>query len=216
MDFEILKKRMVKDQLIGRGIKDQKVLSVFSRLPRHEFITPELVKSAYEDCPLPIGSGQTISQPYMVAFMTELLKLTGKEKVLELGTGSGYQSAVLATLAEKVYSIERIEKLANLAREHLKNLGIDNVEVQVGDGTLGLKDFHPYDAIIVTAGAPKIPPALIEQLADGGRLVIPVGGRFSQEIVLIEKKGDEVIETKECGCVFVPLIGEQGWKSGYE
>lgn len=213
MDFEILRKRMVEHQLAGRGIKDERVLSVFSEVPRHKFVADELISSAYEDCPLPIGSGQTISQPYMVALMTELLKLTGRERVLELGTGSGYQSAILSLLVKEVYSVERVEKLANSADIRLKELGINNVYIKVADGTLGLESFKPYDAIIVTAGSPQLPPALIEQLSSEGRLVIPIGGRMSQVLMLVEKKGSELVKTEICGCVFVPLLGKQGWKT---
>jgi len=211
VDFEALRKRMVEHQLAGRGIKDERVLSVFLKVPRHKFVSEELISSAYEDCPLPIGSGQTISQPYMVALMSELLQLTGEERVLEIGTGSGYQSAILSYLAREVYSVERIEKLADLAEKRLQEMGINNVHLKTGDGTLGLKSCKPYDGIIVTAGAPQIPQALIEQLSDGGRLVIPVGGRMSQMLTLIEKKGNKIIKTENCGCIFVPLLGKQGW-----
>jgi len=212
MDFAAIRNSMVKQQLIVRGIKDERVLSAFLNIPRHEFVAPELVKSAYEDCPLPIGSSQTISQPYMVAIMTELLGLKGSEKVLELGTGSGYQTAVLARLAAQVYSLERIERLAKAARERLEKLKVTNVNIITGDGTLGLEEHRPYDSIMVTAGAPRIPECLIEQLNDPGRLVIPVGGRLSQTLMLVEKKDNETINKEICGCVFVPLVGEMGWR----
>ncbi len=203
---------MVKTQLIARGIKDKRVLAAFLKVPRHKFVAPELVKSAYEDCPLPIGNGQTISQPYMVALMTELLKLTGPERVLEIGTGSGYQTAILAELAKEVYSIERIEKLAENARKSLHDAGYHNVNINVGDGSLGLSEFEPYDGIIVTAGAPETPSFLPAQLKDGGRLVIPVGGSFSQTLIVCEKTGKELLSKEICGCIFVPLLGEAGWK----
>jgi len=212
VDFDALRKLMVERQLIERGIKDKRVLDVFLKIPRHKFIAPELANSAYDDCPLPIGSGQTISQPFMVALMTELLALKGTERVLELGTGSGYQTAILAALAKEVYSVERIEKLANAANERLDDMGINNVHIQIGDGTLGLEDFQPYEAIMVTAGAPEIPRALTEQLSEGGRLVIPEGGRFTQTLMLLEKHEGKIAQQEICGCVFVPLLGKQGWK----
>ena len=211
MDFENLRKRMVETQLVERGITDDRVLSVFLNIPRHEFVIPELRRSAYEDHPLPIGSGQTISQPYMVALMTELLEVSDKMKVLELGTGSGYQTAILAALAKEVYSVERIAGLANSAANTLDRLGIKNVHIKIADGTIGLAEFQPYDAIMVTAGAPRVPQALLDQLAEGGRLVIPVGSRFSQVLMCVQKKGGQIVETRSCGCVFVPLLGKQGW-----
>ncbi len=211
MDFENLRKRMVETQLIERGITDDRVLSVFLGMPRHEFIASELRRCAYEDRPLPIGSGQTISQPYMVALMTELLEVSDKMKVLELGTGSGYQTAILAALAREVYSVERIARLAGSAASVLDRLGIKNVHIKTADGTIGLAEFQPYDAIMVTAGAPRVPQALLDQLTDGGRLVIPVGSRFSQVLMCVQKKGGQIVETRSCGCVFVPLLGKQGW-----
>ncbi|MFH2138388.1 MAG: protein-L-isoaspartate(D-aspartate) O-methyltransferase [Candidatus Omnitrophota bacterium] len=215
-DFYFLRDQMIETQLTLRGIKDRRVLDAFRKVARHEFVSPELEKSAYEDHPLPIGSGQTISQPYMVALMSELLELKGQERVLEIGTGSGYQSAILAQLAKEVYSLERIEKLAHKTRERFQNLGIDNVFIEVGDGTLGFEKHSPYDAIIVTAASPEIPPALLSQLNDGGRLVIPVGGRSQQVLTCCVRKKEQVEIRKVCGCVFVPLIGKEGWKSVYE
>ncbi|MCG2711346.1 MAG: protein-L-isoaspartate(D-aspartate) O-methyltransferase [Candidatus Omnitrophica bacterium] len=211
MDFENSRKRMVDSQLVERGIKNERVLFVFLNIPRHEFVAPELRGSAYDDRPLPIGSGQTISQPYMAALMTELLELTDKMKVLELGTGSGYQASILGALAREVYSVERIAGLAETAAGTLYRLGIKNVHIKIADGSIGLEEFQPYDAIMVTAGAPRVPQALLDQLKDGGRLVIPVGNRFSQELKCLRKKGGQIVETKSCGCVFVPLLGEQGW-----
>ncbi len=207
---------MVERQIISRGIKDERLLGVFLKVPRHEFLGHESLTSAYEDCPLPIGSGQTISQPYMAALMTELLALKGHERILEIGTGSGYQTAILAELAKEVYSVERIEVLAAAARKRLEKLGYNNAHIYVGDGTQGLKEFAPYDGIIVTAGAPDVPSLLVEQLKDRGKLVIPVGGRLMQSLMLIEKNGEEIITKDICGCVFVPLIGEKGWKGRYE
>ncbi|MFH1093909.1 MAG: protein-L-isoaspartate(D-aspartate) O-methyltransferase [Candidatus Omnitrophota bacterium] len=212
MDFENLRKRMVESQLVERGIKDERVLSVFLDTPRHEFIAPELRRYSYEDRPLPIGSGQTISQPYMAALMTELLEVTEEMKVLELGTGSGYQTSILAALAREVYSVERIAVLAENAAGTLDRLGIKNVHIKIADGSIGLKEFQPYDAIMVTAGAPRVPQALLDQLRDGGRLVIPVGSRFSQELMCVQKKEGQLVETRSCGCVFVPLLGKQGWR----
>lgn len=212
MNFDKFRQLMVDEQLVRRGIKDKRVLDAFFKVPRHEFVPPELQKAAYEDCPLPIGSGQTISQPYMVALMTELLNLRGEERVLEIGTGSGYQAAILAELAKEVYSVERIEKLAQIAETTLKNLGYQNIYICVGDGSLGLAEFKPYDGILVTAGAPEVPKSLVFQLKTGGRLIIPVGGSFSQILTIVEKNENEAVITENCGCVFVPLIGEEGWK----
>lgn len=211
MNFEAKRKRMVQTQLIARGIKDERVLAVFLSLPRHEFVSEELIDSAYDDCPLPIGSGQTISQPYMVALMTEMLGLKGDETVLELGTGSGYQAAVLACLAKQVHTIERIERLSVQAQDKFNNLGIRNIQFHIGDGTLGLEQFKPYDAIIATAAAPQLPLPLIEQLSDNGRLVIPLGDRSLQTLTMFVKHNNKIIKTEKCGCVFVPLIGQKGW-----
>ncbi len=211
MDFKILRKQMVKNQLLKRGIKDDRVLSVFLDIPRHEFVAPELGRSSYEDRPLPIGSGQTISQPYMVALMSELLQVKKHMKVLELGTGSGYQSAILGALAKEVYSVERLSVLADSAAKTLDSLGIKNVHIKIADGSIGLEEFQPYDAIMVAAGVPKVPQALLDQLCDGGRLVIPVGSRFSQVLICLQKQEGKIVERKSCGCVFVPLLGKQGW-----
>ncbi|MCK4462691.1 MAG: protein-L-isoaspartate(D-aspartate) O-methyltransferase [Candidatus Omnitrophica bacterium] len=212
MDFEFLRQRMVDEQLIPRGISDRAVLSVFRKVPRHEFVPQDYMDSAYDDHPLPIGGGQTISQPYMVALMTEQLNLKGGEKILEIGAGSGYQAAILAEIASEVYTVERIETLAEKCDTALKNLGYKNIKVVVSDGTLGYEGAAPYDGIIVTCGAPEIPSSYIEQLKIGGILVIPIGSQFSQVLTVI-KKTKEGIETKEvCGCVFVPLIGKDGWK----
>lgn len=212
MDYETLRKVMVEEQLISRGIKDKRVLDAMGKVPRHIFIEEALRSRAYGDYPLPIGEKQTISQPYMVALMTEALELRGNEKVLEIGTGSGYQSAVLAELCDKVYSVERIKSLAIKAREHLDSLKYMNVAIKIFDGTYGWIEHAPYDAIIVTAGAPEIPQSLIDQLVISGRMVIPVGDEFSQVLVKVEKNKDGIKTTNICGCVFVKLVGNYGWK----
>lgn len=212
MAYEYERKLMVEEQLKVRGIADIRVLEAMAAVPRHLFVDEHLEDKAYEDCALPIGEGQTISQPYMVASMTELLELKGDEKVLEIGTGSGYQSAVLSMLASEVYSIERIQTLASRARKVLDRLDYNNVHVIVSDGTLGLPDLSPFDGIIVTAGAPEIPQHYVEQLKIGGRLVIPVGSRYSQVLYQIKKKESDVSTKVSTACVFVPLIGKNGWQ----
>jgi len=207
MDFDALRKNMVEVQLVGRGdITDKKVIEAFLKVPRHRFVSEKLQKDAYGDYPLPIGSGQTISQPYIVALMTELMKLTGNEKVLEVGTGSGYQAAVLSRLAKEVYTIERHEQLANRANEVLADIGCSNVHVMVGDGTEGWPLRAPFDAIMVTAATEGIPQPLKDQLKEGGRIVAPLGGAFSQTLTVLERKHKKWIEKPICGCVFVPLI----------
>jgi len=202
---------MVSRQIAGRGVSDERVLEVMREVPRHLFVGRGMEQSAYSDHALPIGEGQTISQPYMVAVMTETLNLSGVEKVLEIGTGSGYQTAVLAGLADRVFSVERIEPLARRARELLDELDIHNVSVRVGDGTIGWKEFEPYDRIIVTAGSPEVPQSLVEQLADPGILVIPVGPASVQQLTIIDKRDGVVAERKAGGCSFVPLLGREGW-----
>ncbi len=211
MDYEILRKRMVQEQLIPRGIKNPTVLNVFSKIERHKFIPESLRSSAYADFPLSIGEGQTISQPYIVALMTECLDLTGKEKVLEIGTGSGYQTAILAELAGEVYSIERFEVLTERAQTLLSELGYKNIKIKVGDGTLGWEEAAPFDRIIITAASPKIPLPLIEQLADSGKLILPLGESLAQVLTLVEKKEGKLKSMDICGCVFVPLVGKHGW-----
>jgi protein-L-isoaspartate(D-aspartate) O-methyltransferase len=198
--------------LVPRGISDKRVLAAFKKVPRHELVDKDLVQNAYNDYPLPIGENQTISQPYMVALMTESLNLTAGDKVLEVGTGSGYQSAILAELAKDVYSVERFKALADRSSAVLKKLGYGNVHMKVGDGTLGWEEFAPYDGIMVTAGAPGIPESLTRQLKDGGRLIIPVGaGGFGQTLTLVEKIGENIRTSELCACMFVPLIGKEGW-----
>ncbi|MDD5496211.1 MAG: protein-L-isoaspartate(D-aspartate) O-methyltransferase [Candidatus Omnitrophica bacterium] len=212
MDFDMMRRRMVEEQLIARGIADRKVLEAFMKVPRHEFVREEFFESAYGDHPLPIGNNQTISQPYMVALMTECLGLKGDERVLEIGTGSGYQMAILCQIAKEIYSVERFKDLAENADSVLKRLGYANYAIKVGDGTLGWEDRAPYDAVIVTAGAPGIPRSLVGQMKDGGRLVIPMGGEFGQVLTVVRKKGDTVEASEVCGCMFVPLIGREGWQ----
>ena len=212
MEFATARNRMVESQLISRGIKDVRVLGAMRKVPRHRFVEEALVSQAYNDHPLPIGEKQTISQPYMVAMMTEALELHGNEKVLEIGTGSGYQTAILAELADKIYSIERIRSLSIKARRILDELGYFNVVLKVSDGTLGLKEEAPLDAIIVTAGSPEVPQPLVDQLAMGGRLVVPVGDRYTQSLMKIVR-GKEGITKKDLGgCRFVNLLGRHGWK----
>ena len=203
---------MVERQLEARGIKDRRVLDAMREVPRHLFVPAAYRERAYDDCPLPIDERQTISQPYMVAWMTELLRLEGEETVLEVGTGSGYQGAVLSKLARFVFTMERIPLLAEAAKKRLRDMGIENAEVVVGDGTEGLLEHAPYEGIIVTAGSPSVPPRLVEQLVDGGRLVIPVGSSAVQMLTVIEKRGDKTITREEGSCVFVPLVGRYGWE----
>lgn len=214
MDFGSERERMVSGQLIPRGISDRKVLGAFRAVPRHEFIPKRYAGGAYGDHPVPIGQNQTISQPYMVALMTELLRLDGGEQVLEIGTGSGYQTAILANIAGTVYSVERFKELADVAAETLKRLGYTNCYIRSGDGTQGWQEHAPYDGILVTAGSPGVPGSLIAQLGEGARLVIPVGGQFSQVLTVVEKRGSSVKVEEVCGCVFVPLIGKEGWTAG--
>jgi len=211
-EFERKRLEMVECQLKVRGIKDPRVLDTMARIPRHLFVPAKVRERAYCDAPLHIGEGQTISQPYMVALMTETLALTGSEKVLEIGTGSGYQTAILADLARFVYSVERIALLAESARERLESMGCTNVDVRVADGSVGLGTEAPFDAIIVTAGAPEVPASLCSQLAEGGRLEVPVGSRTLQRLHLVKKQHGQLSTTESTGCVFVPLIGDEGWE----
>jgi protein-L-isoaspartate(D-aspartate) O-methyltransferase len=212
MDFKELRDFMVKTQLIPRGIKDERVLNAMKKVPRHLFIDESMQYKAYDDMALPIGEGQTISQPYMVAVMTQLLELKGNEKVLEIGTGSGYQAAILAELAEEVYSVERVTALAIRAEERFHSLEYNNIHVKMGDGTLGWPEEAPFDRIIITAGTPKIPDPLIEQLSEKGIIIAPVGERFSQQLLKVRKSKGKLLEDYHTLCVFVPLIGEYGWK----
>jgi protein-L-isoaspartate(D-aspartate) O-methyltransferase len=212
MDYKELRELMVRTQLIPRGIKDSRVLDAMERVPRHLFIGSAAAGNAYSDMALPIGEGQTISQPYMVAIMTELLELKGREKVLEVGTGSGYQAAVLAELSLEVFTIERIAPLAERAETKFRELSYANVHVKTGDGTLGWPEEAPFDRIIITAGSPEIPAPLIEQLAKGGIIVIPVGDLYSQQLLKYRNAGEKPITEYHTPCVFVPLIGQYGWK----
>jgi len=210
------RERMVEEQLAARGITDPRVLAAMRRVPRHAFVDPALQEKAHRDHPLPIGEGQTISQPFIVGKMTELLALTGREKVLEIGTGCGYQAAVLAELAARVCTVERLPKLAARARETIERLGYTNVWVRTANGTLGWPDEAPFDRILVAAGGPSVPPPLFEQLAEGGRLVMPVGDAASQVLQVVEKVNGQMRVTENSGCVFVKLVGKYAWETGTE
>lgn len=210
-DLTVAREKMVKNQLISRGIKDERVLQVMGKIPRHLFIEEALSGDAYNDHPVPIGEKQTISQPYIVALMTEALELKGNENTLEIGTGSGYQTAILAGLSSKVYTIERIKSLLVNARKLLAQLRYDNILFKAFDGTLGWKEYAPFDAIIVTAGAPSLLSSLADQLADNGRMIVPVGDRYSQELIKVIRKGASVEQKNLGGCRFVNLIGVYGW-----
>jgi protein-L-isoaspartate(D-aspartate) O-methyltransferase len=214
LSLESRRHQMVEHQIKARGIKDPLVLAALSKVPRHVFVAPEYADAAYEDRPLSIGQGQTISQPYMVAVMTVALKLKGGERVLEIGTGSGYQTAILAEICTHVVSVERKPDLSAAAEVVLRDLGYANVELVVGDGSRGHPAGAPYDGILVTAGAPEVPRVLLGQLAEGGRLVIPVGNSFQQTLTSVTKMGREYRTERLEGCVFVPLIGEYGWNEG--
>jgi len=209
--FEQARELMVRRQIEARGVSDQRVLAAMREISRHIFAARTHQDRSYDDCPLPIGFGQTISQPYMVAIMTQLLRLTGNERVLELGTGSGYQAAILAKLANWVYTVERIPELSEMAKLNVAECGLNNITFVIADGTKGWPDEAPYNAIIVTAGAPGIPVPLFDQLAEGGRLVIPVGDRFSQTLKVVEKIGGVKRTRDFLDCRFVDLVGEYGW-----
>jgi protein-L-isoaspartate(D-aspartate) O-methyltransferase len=215
-DFAALRRRMVNTQLAARGIRDPDVLEAMNTVPREAFVPADQAPFAYADSALPIGQGQTISQPYIVALMTEALELAAEERVLEIGTGSGYAAAVLSRIAKEVYTVERHVKLARAAEARFRQLGYDNIQIHVGDGTLGWAEYAPYDAIVVTAGGPEIPELLVEQLEMGGRLVIPVGPtRNLQELIRIRRTSESDFERENLGGVrFVPLVGEAGWKVG--
>ena len=212
MNFENARKRMIQSQIVARGINDSRLIDAMMKVPRHIFVEEAMAAQAYSDSALPIGEKQTISQPYMVALMTEMLHLTGTEKVLEIGTGSGYQTAILARLAARVYTIERIRTLALKARKALDSLGFLNINLRIEDGTCGWETEAPFDAIVVTAGAPDVPGHLIDQLDIGGRLVIPVGNQSEQLLVRITKGADGSVTREESvNCRFVKLIGQFGW-----
>jgi protein-L-isoaspartate(D-aspartate) O-methyltransferase len=216
-DFAKLRQQMVKTQLVPRGINDADVLRAMGKVERHRFVPASQQESAYRDYPLPIGEGQTISQPYIVALMTQLLAANKDSKVLEIGTGSGYQAAVLAELAKEVYTIEIIESLGKSAEARLRELGYENVHVRVGDGYAGWPEHAPFDGVIVTCACREAPEPLVSQLAEGGRMVIPVGSSLSyQTLMLFEKKGGVLRKKDITGCVFVPLLGPHGWVAGPE
>jgi len=205
-------RRALVQELREKGIRDARVLSAMEKVPRHLFVLPEYLFAAYDDRPLPIGLGQTISQPYIVALSTEALELSGEEKVLEIGTGSGYQTAILAELAKEVFTVERLPELSLEAQERLRKLGYTNVRFRVGDGTKGWPEEAPFPAILVTAAAPRVPKSLFAQLSEAGRMVIPVGGRFHQDLWLVRKVGGEPVYEHLCPVTFVPLIGEEGFR----
>jgi protein-L-isoaspartate(D-aspartate) O-methyltransferase len=212
IDFPKARLKMVEEQIIAKGIKDPRVIKAMKKVPRHLFVEEALQAQAYSDHPLPIGEKQTISQPYMVALMTETLELKGREKVLEVGAGSGYQAAILAELAAKVFSIERVRVLGLRARKLLYDLGYFNVEIKISDGTHGWAEEKPFDAIIVTAGSPVISQPLLDQLAIGGRLIIPVGDAFAQDLIRVTKTEEGFRKEDLGGCRFVKLIGKYGWQ----
>jgi protein-L-isoaspartate(D-aspartate) O-methyltransferase len=211
-NFKIQLQNMLKSQIISRGIKDKKVLKAISEIPRHYFVLEEYLDEAYADKPLPIGYNQTISQPYIVALMTELLELNENDKVLEIGTGSGYQTAILAKIAKEVYTIDRIPELVEFAKKNIAKLKLKNINFKIGDGTLGWKEFAPFDKIIVTAASPSIPNTLVNQLNNNGIMVIPVGPRYSQTLKVIRKINNKLNEENSIECIFVPLIGKEAWK----
>jgi protein-L-isoaspartate(D-aspartate) O-methyltransferase len=212
-DFAPQRQQMVQQQLITRGINDQRVLAAMAKVPREEFVTAESRTASYEDRPLAIGYGQTISQPYMVAFMTEQLRLKPSDRVLEVGTGSGYQAAILAELVSEIYSIEIVEPLAKNAEATLQRLGYKNVHLKIGDGYKGWPETAPFDAIIVTCAPDKVPQPLVDQLKDGGRMIIPVGDRFAQELYLLEKKNGQLKQSVTLPVRFVPMESEAEKKS---
>jgi protein-L-isoaspartate(D-aspartate) O-methyltransferase len=211
-EYAALRAEMIEKQLRRRGIGDAEVLAAMTAVPRHEFVAEELRSHAYDDLPLPIGGGQTISQPYMVAAMTAALHLQPSDRVLEIGTGCGYHAAVLSRLAKEIFTIERRPELASTASARLARLGYANAHVHCGDGTLGLPEFAPFDVILVAAAAPAVPKPLLAQLAEGGRMILPVGNTEHQELRLIEKRGDAFPTKMLEGCRFVPLVGYHGWQ----
>jgi len=211
MSYNYQRESMVEKQIKMRGITDEKVLKAMKEVQRHKFVGEALLNVAYQDSPLPIGYGQTISQPYIVAVMTELLDIKDDHKVLEIGTGSGYQSAILSKLAMSVITVERIPELFQQAKERLQNLGYNNIIVINGDGTIGYKKYAPYDRIVVTAAAPEVPKSLIEQLALHGKMVIPIGNRITQWLEIIDKEKDTIQREKREGVRFVPLLGKEAW-----
>lgn len=208
MDYKDIRAAMVQDQLVRRGITDKSVLAAFLKVQRHDFVPDNLKKDAYEDFPLPIGEKQTISQPYIAALMSEALEVRATDKVLEIGTGSGYQTAILLELTTDVYSMERLRALADRARENLTKSGYLPIRIRVGDGTFGWPEEAPFDRILIAAAVKQTPASLIEQLKEGGKMIIPLGETFSQMLTLIEKKNNQINSTNICGCVFVPLVSK--------
>lgn len=211
-EYGLLRRRMVSDQIARRGLRDPRLLKVMESIPRHFFVLPEDLPWAYSDGPLPIGQGQTVSQPYIVALMTDLLHLAPSFRVLEVGTGSGYQAAVLGNMVKEVHSVEINPELAHRAKQLLDQLGYINVHIHQGDGSLGWPEFAPYDGIIVTAAGPQVPPPLLEQLAEGGRLVLPVGSRGYQVLEVHQRLEGRIVCEENIPVAFVPLRGEYGWK----
>ncbi len=205
------RQKMVEEQILDRGIKNYNVIEVMSRVPRHLFVSSSFQHKAYGDHPLPIGENQTISQPYIVAAMTEALNLSGKERVLEIGTGSGYQTAILAELADQIFTVERVKSLGKMAKTTLDQMGYANINYKIFDGTYGWRDQGPYDAILITAAAPDIPKTLIEQVKDRGRIVAPIGDEENQELILFTRQGSRLQKKILCACNFVPLIGKYGF-----
>jgi protein-L-isoaspartate(D-aspartate) O-methyltransferase len=212
LDYARARRRMVEEQIIGRGIKDRRVISVMELVPRHIFVPETLHGQAYGDSALPIGEGQTISQPFIVAFMSEALELKGEERILEIGTGSGYQTVILAQLAARIYSVERIRSLLERARKNFDQVQCRNIMTRLFDGSYGWKEEGPFDAILVTAGAPSLPPPLLEQLKIGGTLVIPIGDKQSQRLLRMRRNKRRLSEEDLRECNFVPLFGEHGWE----
>jgi protein-L-isoaspartate(D-aspartate) O-methyltransferase len=216
-DYAVQRERMVRDLIAGRGVQDERVLAAMRKVPRHLFVKDHMKSRAYGDHALPIGASQTISQPYIVARMSELLELRPSHTVLEIGTGSGYQTAILGLLAKRVYSLERVPELAHQAIQRMREMGLDNVKIQVFDGTVGWSEVAPFDRILVTAGAPKVPEPLLGQLAPGGALLLPEGTRSLQRLVLYRKSAKGELRRREGEEVaFVPLLGRHGWKEGKE
>ena len=212
MDFELERRRMVSDQLVPRGIRGARLLAAFLKVPRHRFVPKELEAESYCDRPIPIGAAQTVSQPYIQALMTQMLSIRPEDRVLEIGTGSGYQTAILAELTSQVYSIERRQELFESASRVLAQFKYTNIMLQCGDGTLGWPEYAPFNGILVTAAAPEAPRVLLEQLAEGGHLVIPIGSAADQILTVVGKQGGEFRKHSVCSCVFVPLIGAYGYK----
>jgi protein-L-isoaspartate(D-aspartate) O-methyltransferase len=211
IDMATLRTRMVEEQLRARGVRNERLLAAMGKVPRERFIAPELQREAYADGPLPIGAGQTISQPLMVAMMVELLNVQPTDRVLEIGAGTGYEAAILGELAAEVWTIERQPELADRARKVLAELGYGNVRVVCGDGSTGLAEQAPFAKIVVAAGAPDVPPSLITQLQEGGTMAVPVGGRADQQLQVIHKRDGQVFAAPHTLCCFVPLVGSEGW-----